>query len=218
MLSAFQPHNHHQFNDPPRDFKLCHMQQQQQQNQQLSQLSPNDCFLQTDPDSNNNLNHALTPPLTPPTPTGAVSGFLGLPYHCYNYQDFPVYFNNTGGVVPRVSAHQGGNTKAWRAKRVIARKRKLPEKVLRERQLRRNERERARQNRLNDAFDVLRNTIPEFLTPCKTGQKLTQIETLKLAKHYIASMRELLTDNGVPESPFDVVMKTLGVDDDNMDM
>lgn len=215
MLSTFQPHyHHHQFNELPRDFKLCHMQQQEQE-QQLSPLSSNsDCFLQTDP-NNNNLNHALTPPLTPPAPTGAVAGFLGLPYHCYNYQDFPVYYNNTGGVA--VGAPQGRNTKEWRAKRVVARKRKLPEKVLRERQLRRNERERARQNRLNDAFDVLRNTIPEFLTPCKTGQKLTQIETLKLAKHYIGSMRELLTDNGVSDSSFDAVMKTLG-DDDGMNM
>ena len=206
MISTFQPsHHHHQlFNEPPRDFKLCHMQQDQNQ-QQLSLSSSNDCFHQTDP---NNNNHILSPPLTPPTPTGAVTGFLGLPYHCYNYQDFPVCFNNTGGAA--VDAPQSGNTKAWRAKRVVARKRKLPEKVLRERQLRRNERERARQNRLNDAFDVLRNTIPEFLTPCKTGQKLTQIETLKLAKHYIGSMRELLTDNGVSPSPLDAVMETLG--------
>ena len=207
MLSAFNHQQHHnQFGDPQRVFKLCHMQQQHQQ-QQLSATFASGVFLQTDANNNNN---ALQPPLTPSTPTtGAdfenkVAGFLGLPYHCYNYQDFPVYFNaaaEAGAVVPQ-------GVKTWRAKRAVTRKRKQPEKVLRDRQLRRNERERARQNRLNDAFDVLRNTIPDFLTPCKTGQKLTQIETLKLAKHYIGSMRDLLTDGvGVASHPRDAVIK-----------
>ncbi|XP_066929605.1 uncharacterized protein [Clytia hemisphaerica] len=153
----------------PTDFKLFHMQQQFGESNAI-------------PDQNNNF------PVHPDSGTHFQTGqhqtgLLGLPYHCYNYQDFPAFYN-TESPFPAVP------TKPWRKR--VTKKRKLPEKVLRERQLRRNERERARQNRLNDAFDVLRDTIPEFLTPCKKGQKLTQIETLRLAKHYIGSLRELL--------------------------
>ena len=81
-------------------------------------------------------------------------------------------------------------------------KENLPHRVIKERQIRRNERERARQNRLNEAFDVLRNTIPEFLTPYKKGQKLTQIETLRLAKHYIGSLKDILNNDN------DITIKT----------
>ena len=66
------------------------------------------------------------------------------------------------------------------------------ESIKRQRQLRRNERERERQARLNSAFDVLRNSIPSFLAPYKEEQKLTQIETLRLAKYYIGSLKDML--------------------------
>ena len=60
------------------------------------------------------------------------------------------------------------------------RERDISPQTKKKRQMRRNERERARQNRINKAFDILRKTIPDYLTPCKSGQKLTQIETLRL--------------------------------------
>eukprot|EP00794_Sanderia_malayensis_P011267 gene11267-12447_t len=66
--------------------------------------------------------------------------------------------------------------------------------VIRQRQLRRNERERERQGRLNSAFDVLRGSIPSFLAPYKNDQKLTQIETLRLAKYYISSLKGMLEE------------------------
>lgn len=94
----------------------------------------------------------------------------------YNHQDFPQnVFQEDDSV-----------------KKTGKQKNKLNNQIIRQRQLRRNERERARQNRLNDAFDVLRGTIPDFLAPYKKGQKLTQIETLRLARHYISSLKELL--------------------------
>ena len=71
---------------------------------------------------------------------------------------------------------------------------KVPATVKRQRQLRRNERERERQARLNSAFDVLRGSIPSFLAPYKEEQKLTQIETLRLAKYYIRSLKGMLDD------------------------
>ena len=75
--------------------------------------------------------------------------------------------------------------------------------VKRERQLRRNERERERQARLNSAFDVLRGSIPSFLAPYKHEQKLTQIETLRLAKYYISSLKGMLEDNDEESSESD---------------
>ena len=71
---------------------------------------------------------------------------------------------------------------------------KVTESVRRQRQLRRNERERERQARLNSAFDVLRGSIPSFLAPYKDEQKLTQIETLRLAKYYIRSLKGMLEE------------------------
>lgn len=68
----------------------------------------------------------------------------------------------------------------------------VSDKLARERQLRRNARERARQNRLNDAFDVLRNSLPGYLAPNKKQGKLTQMETLTLAKYYISLLQEVL--------------------------
>jgi len=162
----------------PSTFKLYHIQDQQR--------SIGDTFFENYDNNNNNTLSASSPPtdvISSPPFTDEQSNFLGLPYHCYNYQDFPALFNMEG-------SGSGEDNKTW--KKRATRKRNLPQKVVRERQLRRNERERARQNRLNDAFDVLRDTIPTFLTPCKKGQKLTQIETLRLAKHYIASLRDVL--------------------------
>ena len=74
------------------------------------------------------------------------------------------------------------------------RQRYVSKALLKQRQLRRNERERERQARLNSAFDVLRGAIPSFLAPYKNEQKLTQIETLRLAKYYILSLKELLDE------------------------
>ncbi len=71
----------------------------------------------------------------------------------------------------------------------------ISKSIKRQRQLRRNERERERQGRLNSAFDVLRGSIPSFLAPYKHEQKLTQIETLRLAKYYISSLKGMLDEN-----------------------
>lgn len=66
--------------------------------------------------------------------------------------------------------------------------------VRRHRQLRRNARERERQGRLNSAFDVLRGVIPDYLSGKGPERKLTQIETLRLATHYILALSEMLEE------------------------
>ena len=53
-------------------------------------------------------------------------------------------------------------------------------------------RERVRQKRIREAFDVLRSVIPDYFSQREPGDKLTRIKTLKLAKKYIVLLHELL--------------------------
>ena len=54
------------------------------------------------------------------------------------------------------------------------------------------ERERKRQTRLKGAFNVLRSVIPDSFSEREPGDRLSRIQTLRLAKKYIASLHELL--------------------------
>lgn len=53
-------------------------------------------------------------------------------------------------------------------------------------------RERVRQKRIREAFDVLRSVIPDYFSQREPGDKLTRINTLRLAKNYIVMLHELL--------------------------
>lgn len=53
-------------------------------------------------------------------------------------------------------------------------------------------RERVRQKRIREAFDVLRSVIPDYFSRREPGDKLTRIKTLRLAKNYIVMLHELL--------------------------
>ena len=78
----------------------------------------------------------------------------------------------------------------------------VPPPVKRCRQLRRNARERERQGRLNNAFDVLRGVIPDYLSGKGPEGRLTQIETLRLATHYIGALSEMLDDDETKMNEF----------------
>ena len=54
------------------------------------------------------------------------------------------------------------------------------------------ERENRRQQRLREAFDVLRTVIPDYFSEREPGDRLTRIRTLRLATKYIALLRQLL--------------------------
>ena len=54
------------------------------------------------------------------------------------------------------------------------------------------ERERKRQARLRTAFNVLRSVIPDYFSERDPGDRLSRIQTLRLAKKYIATLHELL--------------------------
>ena len=53
-------------------------------------------------------------------------------------------------------------------------------------------RERQRQARLKGAFNVLRSVIPDHFSEREPGDRLSRIQTLRLAKNYIATLHELL--------------------------
>ena len=54
------------------------------------------------------------------------------------------------------------------------------------------ERERKRQTRLKGAFNVLRSVIPDYFSEREPGERLSRIQTLRLAKEYIATLHEML--------------------------
>lgn len=67
-----------------------------------------------------------------------------------------------------------------------------------------NARERNRMHQINDAFDNLRRRIPiyqcfvvtnETNVAINTAQKLSKIETLRLAQNYIGLLNKVLTEN-----------------------
>ena len=57
---------------------------------------------------------------------------------------------------------------------------------------RNRERERIRQTRMKGAFNLLRSVIPDYFSERKPGDRLTRIQTLRVAKKYIATLHELL--------------------------
>ena len=63
------------------------------------------------------------------------------------------------------------------------------------RRLKANERERSRMHGLNGALEVLRETIPCF----NVSQKLSKIETLRLARNYIFALSEILKNGILPD-------------------
>ena len=64
------------------------------------------------------------------------------------------------------------------------------------RRIKANGRERDRMKGLNEQLEVLRETIPCF----SLSQKLSKIETLRLAKNYIEALSEMVQNDGMPDN------------------
>ena len=64
--------------------------------------------------------------------------------------------------------------------------------ILAKRREKNRERERKRQTRLKGAFNVLRSVIPDYFSEREPGDRLSRIQTLRLAKKYIATLQGLL--------------------------
>lgn len=58
-----------------------------------------------------------------------------------------------------------------------------------------NARERARMHGLNDSLELLRNACPVFV-----NQRLSKIDTLRLARNYIETMTHILKDGREPDA------------------
>lgn len=65
-----------------------------------------------------------------------------------------------------------------------------------QRRVKANARERNRMHGLNDALDILRKVVPCY----SNTQKLSKIETLRLAKNYISALSDILRTGRVPDT------------------
>ena len=89
--------------------------------------------------------------------------------------------------VPKVPKKRGPKKKQMTPARVA--KFKL-------RRIKANARERSRMHGLNEALEVLREAMPSF----NMVQKLSKIETLRLAFNYIGALSDILTENCVTDN------------------
>ncbi|ODN05865.1 Protein dimmed [Orchesella cincta] len=107
---------------------------------------------------------------------------------------------SSGSVAGDDGSVNGGNCSASEKSGSGERRRKTVMSA-RERNMRRlesNERERQRMHSLNDAFQQLREVIPHVTMQ----RKLSKIETLTLAKHYIMALTNVICDMRGEEKPY----------------
>jgi hypothetical protein len=83
-------------------------------------------------------------------------------------------------------------------KRGPKKKQMTPSRVARfkVRRIKANGRERERMKDLNEQLEVLRDTIPCF----SLSQKLSKIETLRLAKNYIQALSQMISNDQIPDN------------------
>ena len=81
--------------------------------------------------------------------------------------------------------------KSSRSSQRRSRERHLHPEVKMKRRMAANARERKRMNGLNDAFERLRQHIPEL----GNDRKLSKYETLQMAQTYIGALRDLVNQN-----------------------
>ena len=97
------------------------------------------------------------------------------------------------------SDNKNGNSEQKTPKKRGPKKKKMTKARLAKLRLRRmkaNTRERNRMHGLNDALDILREHVPCY---SKT-QKLSKIETLRLARNYISALADILKTGQKPDS------------------
>ncbi|XP_017772371.1 PREDICTED: protein lin-32-like [Nicrophorus vespilloides] len=96
--------------------------------------------------------------------------------------------NNNGSGIFEATNLPDAKMKVRSRKRCIVRERQPSPTVMKKRRLAANARERRRMNGLNEAFDRLRQVIPNL----ETEQKLSKFETLQMAQTYISALMDLL--------------------------
>ncbi|KAH1002901.1 basic helix-loop-helix transcription factor amos-like [Dendroctonus ponderosae] len=84
-----------------------------------------------------------------------------------------------------------GQKKGKKRKRSVRAEQRVSPTVMKKRRLAANARERRRMNGLNEAFDRLRQVIPNL----DAEKQLSKFETLQMAQSYIAALKDLLNLN-----------------------
>jgi hypothetical protein len=152
--------------------------------------------------SNDILTQAILMASPPPPPAAATSMLLGedseasLPYNVDMENDFSddddddeddedEFGNDASSADGRTSSQSRSSARKLR-------ERSLNPEVKKKRRLAANARERKRMNGLNDAFERLREHIPDL----GNDRKLSKFETLQMAQTYIQALREILQLNG----------------------
>ncbi|XP_022916167.1 neurogenin-1-like [Onthophagus taurus] len=109
----------------------------------------------------------------------------------YDLNPSPVGLDFRGkSIIGKPEKSVGGIRRSNRRKNVLRDGPPSPT-VMKKRRLAANARERRRMNGLNEAFDRLRQVIPNL----KSEQKLSKFETLQMAQTYIVALRDLLKND-----------------------
>ena len=112
-----------------------------------------------------------------------------LPQNCSNIPDCPAAWET---LLQRESVEEFQQETEQTMNNLYSRVHRSSGMPLCNRRERNRERERKRQTRLKGAFNVLRSVIPDYFSEREPGDRLSRIQTLRLAKRYIATLHELL--------------------------
>lgn len=92
----------------------------------------------------------------------------------------------------------GNNTSTSSAKSKLPKPKQKPAPLSKYRRKTANARERSRMREINQAFETLRNAVPQmYSTHSGSNEKLTKITTLRLAMKYISSLSAVLSGSEV---------------------
>jgi hypothetical protein len=118
--------------------------------------------------------------------------------------EFEIQYHETVEIMKGTPNHQSSTIKQSLIEPKIPKKRgpkkkqMTPSRVARfkVRRIKANGRERERMKDLNQQLERLRETIPCFAL----SQKLSKIETLRLAKNYIQALTQMISSNQIPDN------------------
>ena len=112
-----------------------------------------------------------------------------LQQNCLPYPDCPASWNT---MLEKESVEEFQQETKKTTNNLYSKSHSLSGMLLTNRRKLNRERERKRQTSLKRAFNVLRSVIPDYFSEREPGDRLSRIQTLRLAKKYIATLHELL--------------------------
>ena len=128
-------------------------------------------------------------PLQVNEPTDQISNNQVVQQNCSAIPDCPPVLET---LLQRENTEQFQQTEQTRNSILNSKDHRSSRMSLTNRREKNRQRELKRQTRLKGAFNVLRSVIPDYFSEREPGDRLSRIQTLRLAKKYIASLQELL--------------------------